>query len=342
MKQLNKYFSLAIILLVSVVSNAQDIHFSQIFETPLLRNPSLAGIFNGDIRLQSVYRTQWNAVTVPYQTTSLSGEVKKHLGNGDDFITYGGQIVYDKAGSIALTTTQVLPAINYNKSLSSDKNMYLSLGFMGGLVQRRFDRSKMTTNNQYDGTAYNGSLSDGETFISPSYSYFDGCVGMSINSQIGSNDNNNFFVGVAYHHFNKAKKVSFYNAKDQGMTPKWVASGGIRVYMTNSSFFTLQSDYTVQGSYKEIVGGALYSMKLDENDETKYLLHLGTYMRWKDAIIPVAKLEFRPLAIAVSYDANISQLKQSSKGRGGFEVSLTYQKSNQYNSSQESLRCPKF
>ena len=342
MKQLNKYLLLSLIIFESIDASSQDIHFSQIFETPLLRNPSLTGIFSGDVRIQSVYRTQWNTVTVPYQTTSLSGEVKKHIGSGDDFISYGGQIVYDKAGTIALSSTQILPAINYNKSLSADRNMYLSLGFMGGLMQRSFDRSKMTTNNQYDGTMFNGGLSDGENISSSSYSYFDGSVGMSLNAQIGANENNNFFAGPAYHHFNKSSKISFYSSRDQEMTPKWVASGGIRISMTSSSFFTLQSDYTVQGSYKEILGGALYSWKLDQNDENKYILHAGAYMRWKDAIIPVAKIEFRPLAVAVSYDANISQLKQASSGRGGFEVSLTYQKSKKINSSMEAVRCPKF
>lgn len=326
----------------AISAGAQDVHFSQIFETPLMRNPALAGIFNGDTRLQSVYRTQWNSVTVPYQTTSLSGEFKTKVGNGDDYLTYGAQIVYDKAGSIALTSTQVLPVINYQKSMSADKNVYLSLAFMGGMVQRSFDRSKMTTNNQYDGTGYNGSLSDGETFNRPSYTYFDGSVGMSLNAQIGNNPANNFFAGVAYHHFNQSKKVSFYSANDVEMTPKWVASGGIRVGMTNKSYFTLQSDYTRQGSFQEITGGALYSWRLQEEEDGKYLIHAGAYMRWKDAIIPVAKLECKPIAIAVSYDANISQLKQASRGRGGFEVSLTYQKAKKDNSSMDALKCPKF
>lgn len=342
MKKTNKNLLLSLIVLATIKAGAQDIHFSQIFETPLLRNPSFTGIFTGDIRVQSVYRTQWNSVTVPYQTTSVSGEVKKHVGSGDDFISYGGQILYDKAGSVALTSTHILPAINYNKSMSTEKNMYLSLGFMGGLVQRSLDRSKMTTNNQYDGTMYNGGLSDGENMAANSYSYFDGSVGMSVNGQIGSGENNNFFAGLAYHHFNKAKNISFYSSNDASMTPKWVASGGIRFSMTTYSFFTLQSDYTIQGSFKEIMGGALYSWKLDQNDENKYILHAGAYMRWKDALIPVAKLEFRPVAVAVSYDANISPLKQYSSGRGGFEISLTYQKSKKYNSSQEAVRCPKF
>ena len=86
---------------------------------------------------------QWNSVTTPYQTTSLSGEFKKQIGNSYDYITIGGQIVYDKAGTVALTTTKILPAINYQKSLSEFRNMYLSLGFMGGIVQRKLDRNKI-------------------------------------------------------------------------------------------------------------------------------------------------------------------------------------------------------
>ena len=76
----------------------------------------------------------------------------------DDYLTIGGQILYDKAGSAVLTATHVPPTINYHKSLSSEKNRYISLGFMGGLVQRRVDQSKMTTNSQFDGTVFNPAL----------------------------------------------------------------------------------------------------------------------------------------------------------------------------------------
>ena len=342
MKQLIQLTTVSFFAICSLTSTAQDVHFSQMFETPLLRNPSLAGLFTGDVRLQSVIRSQWNTVTVPYQTTSLSAEVKKKVGSADDFITLGGQVVYDKAGTIALTSTQLLPSLNYHKSLSADRNTYLSFGFMGGLVQRRFDRSKMTTNNQYDGNAYNSELADGETFLKPSYSYFDGSVGISLNSQIGENFDNNFYAGLAYHHFNQAKKTSFYESEDVRMTPKWVGSFGIRMSMTERSYFTLQSDYSVQGNNKEIIGGALYSMKLDNAEVSKYSLHIGSYLRWKDAIIPVAKLEFNGMSISASYDANISMLKQSSNGQGGFELSLAYQKAKKNNSSLDAVKCPKF
>ncbi len=130
---------------------AQDIHFSQFFETPLLRNPALAGIFSGDFRIQAVYRNQWNSVTVPYQTTSLNAEYKLPVGHGGDFLTLGGEILYDKAGAVALTATSVLPVLNYHKSLSAEKNMYLSAGFSAGVVQRKIDPSKITTNAQFNG-----------------------------------------------------------------------------------------------------------------------------------------------------------------------------------------------
>lgn len=342
MKKPIQHFMAALLIVLAQDATSQDIHFSQIFETPLLRNPSLAGLFTGDVRVQSVYRSQWNSVTVPYQTTSLSGEFKKPIGRSDDYITLGAQLLYDKAGTVALTSTHVLPVLNYHKSLGAEKNTYLSLGFMGGWVQRSLDRSKMTTNSQWDGTGYNPNLGDGENLSKTSYSYLDATVGMSFNTQVGENVNNNFFAGLAYHHFNKAKKVSFYSDGTSEMIPKIVASAGVRMSMSNFSYFTLQTDYSSQGTHKEMMTGALYSCKLDAAEDPKFTLHMGAYLRWKDAVIPVAKVECKPMAIAVSYDANISQLKTGSEGRGGFEVSLTFQKYKLYNSSREAVRCPKF
>ncbi len=343
-KGLLKPLLLFFILLFAVLQGyTQDIHFSQFFETPLLRNPALAGIFNGDIRVQAVYRNQWNSVTTAYQTGSINAEYKKPIGKGDDFITIAGQILYDKAGTVALQSTHILPALNYHKSLSAEKNRYLSLGFMGGWVQRSINRSKITTNDQYDGTGFNPGLSTGETFPRNSYSYLDASVGMSFNTQVGNNTDNNIYLGVAYHHFNKASKISFYGKPNYEMIPKWVASGGLRMNMNDYAFFTLMGDYSKQGTYTEILGGALYSWKLDDAEEPKYILHAGAFLRWKDALIPVVKLEFKPMAVSVSYDANISQLKAASRGRGGFEVALSYQAwLNRTSPAAEAVRCPVF
>ena len=341
---LNKvFFTLLIIPISTLFVKAQDIHFSQFFQTPLLRNPSLAGIFKGDIRAQMVYRSQWNNITDAYRTGSFNIEVKKPIGRGDDFLTIGGQILYDKAGTIAMTSTHILPVLNYQKSLSTERNMYLSLGFMGGLVQRRIDQSKMTTNSQYNGSAYDPSLHSGENFNKAAYSYLDASVGMSFNSQLGENENNNIYAGVAYHHFNKSKKVSFYGNPELEMVPKWVGSLGIRMNVSEESYCTLYGDYSKQGSYRETMAGFIYSYRLGDPEDPRYVLHVGSMVRLKDALIPVVKLDVSHIAVSLSYDANISQLRNASYGRGGFEFALSYQNfNNKENSSANAVRCPSF
>jgi type IX secretion system PorP/SprF family membrane protein len=323
-------------LLLVMYTQGQDIHFSQFFQAPLLRNPSLAGIYTGDIRVQAVYRDQWNSVTDAYKTTSLDGEYKMPVGKTNDFLTVGMQLLYDKAGTIAWTSTSVLPALNYHKSLSAEKNRYLSLGFMGGIVQRRIDRSKVTTNSTYD----NGT--DGEYFGDASYLYADGSVGMSFNSNLGDNPNNNYFLGAAYHHFNRPKE-SFYRNANIELFPKWVFSGGIRFGVSDYSYITVQADQSTQGPYQETVAGAMYGLKLGEDhDNPDYTIHGGAFLRWNDALIPALKLDYAPFSVTMSYDVNISKLKPSSYGRGGFEISVSYIGLRKNNSSLDAVRCPRF
>lgn len=313
---------------------AQDVHFSQFFETPLWRNPSLAGIFTGDIRVQAVYRDQWNNVTNAYRTGSVNAELKMPVGKVNDFVTVGLQVLQDRAGTIGLNTTHVLPALNYHKSLSATENRYLSLGFMGGWVQRRFDLSKVTTNSQYDG----GGI--GENFAATQYGYLDGSVGMSYNSNLNTNPNNNYYLGVAYHHFTRPKNAFFKNAGIE-IVPKWVFSGGIRLGVSDYAYITLQADHSRQGNYQETVMGGMYGIKLgDDPDNPRYVIHAGTYLRWNDALIPVIKLDYAPFSVAFSYDANISTLKPSTYGRGGFEISLSYFGFRKEKGSY--LLCPRF
>ena len=337
------FIVLVLIMLKLNVAYAQDPHFSQFFEAPLLRNPSLAGLFAGDIRIQGVYRNQWGSVTTPYQTGSFNIEYKQPIGKANDFITTGLQILYDRAGTTNFTTTNIYPAINYHKSLNGEKSKYLSLGFMGGYVQRRLDRSKITTNDQYGPNGYNPALPDGESFTVSSYHYWDGSFGMSYNSSINGSETDNYFVGVAYHHFNRPKN-SFYQNPPVELNPKWVASAGVRFTASETSFITLQADYSKQGDYKEAIAGATYSVNIGDNYEKPlYTIHFGGYLRWKDAFIPFLKFDYHPLSIGMSYDANISQLKTASQGRGGFELSISYAGFlDRGNSTRNAVLCPKF
>jgi type IX secretion system PorP/SprF family membrane protein len=342
---LKKYFFIALLLLGGVPGNgfAQDPHFSQFFDAPLLRNPALAGIFNGDIRVQSVYRNQWSAVTTPYVTGSLNAEYKQPFGKGNDFITLGMEILYDKAGATNFSTTSLLPAFNFHKSLSDVKSEYLSVGFMAGWVNKYIDRSKITTNNQFDGYGYNPSLPDGEILPVSSYNYWDGSVGVSFSSSISGRKDDNYFIGLAYHHLNRPEN-SFYRDPSVELDPKWVISGGLRYSVNEVSFVTLQGDFSKEGAFTETVAGVMFSRKIGSDYETPdYILHFGGFLRWKDAFIPVFKIEYHPFLLGISYDVNVSDLKTASQSVGAFELSITYTGFlDRDNSTKNAVLCPRF
>jgi type IX secretion system PorP/SprF family membrane protein len=333
--------SLFVTLFLSFCQNiwGQDLHFSQFYETALLRNPSFAGLYNGDYRIQTVYRNQWNSLATPFQTNALNADIKLPVGKGDDFMTLGLQIITDKAGSVALTTNHLLPAINYHKSLSGNRNTYLSLGFMGGLVSRRLDFSRITTNSQYDGFSYNGSLPSGELF-NTNYSFLDMNVGISLHSSMGENDQHSFFGGVAYHHFNKPIN-SFY--KNINHLPKLVFSGGVKLNADRVNYITIHGDYSQQAQYKMAIVGAILSHKLGDGDEFANVFHVGAMYRYNDAFVPVIKLDLIPISFSLSYDVNISPLITASQGTGGIEFGLSYINFlPTANTSRDKVRCPKF
>lgn len=332
-----------LVMLISVQAKAQDLHFSQFFEAPLLRNPSLAGIFSGDIRIQGVYRDQWNSVTNAYRTGSLNAEYKMPVGKGNDFITTGVQALFDKSGTVGLTTVQLLPALNYHKSLSDEKTSYVSLGFMGGMIRKNIDMSKMTTDNQYGPGGFDPSLPTGEIYTAPNFTTWDASVGMSFNTTFGEGQFNSLFVGAAYHHLNRPKN-SFYRDPNIELNAKYVFSAGVKLNVNDYTYFTIQADQSIQGSHSETIAGALFSYKLgDDPENPTYVIHGGGFLRWKDAFIPVIKLDRHPISIALSYDVNVSPLKTASLGRGGVELSVSYIGFiDRYNSSKFKMVCPRF
>ena len=65
--------SAIILFLVGVMSfNAQDLHFTQFYNTPMKLNPANTGAFKGDLRVISNYRNQWSSIESPYKTFGFS------------------------------------------------------------------------------------------------------------------------------------------------------------------------------------------------------------------------------------------------------------------------------
>jgi len=314
-----------IILLLFQALNikGQDIHFSQFYEFPLLRNPALAGIFNGNIRFTGAYRNQCGSVTVPYRTMGISAECKMLRGfNTGDFITTGLQVTNDVAGDSKLQRTQALPVINYHKLLNEDKTTFISLAFMGGPVSERFDVTKLRFDDQYVNGAYSMTNATRQQFSSTGFSYWDASVGVSFKTSLS--EDINMYVGGGLFHLTEPK-IAFTEAYDVRLNRKWGVNAGLSAWINKMDKLVFYADCFMQGGNRLIQGGGLFTHSFDETGEEGTLsIALGDALRWKDAFIPIIKLYTHQLGIGLSYDVNISKLTTASQFRGGFELSLSY------------------
>jgi type IX secretion system PorP/SprF family membrane protein len=312
-----------LLLFQALKIKGQDIHFSQFYEFPLLRNPALAGIFNGNIRFTGAYRNQWQSVTVPYRTMGVSAECKMLRGfNTGDFITTGLQVTNDVAGDSKLQRTQVFPVINYHKLLNEDKTSLLSLAFMGGPVNEHFDANKLQFDDQYVNGAYSVSNPTRQQFGSTAFTYWDASVGVSFKTSLTNNIS--MYVGGGLFHLAEPQ-IAFTKEYDVRLNRKWGLNGGLSAWLKNMGKIVFYADYFMQGGNRMIQGGGLYTHCFDEPDEEGGLsIAVGGALRWKDAFIPIIKLQTHQLGIGLSYDVNISKLTTASQFRGGFELSLSY------------------
>jgi type IX secretion system PorP/SprF family membrane protein len=301
----------------------QDIHFSQFYEFPLLRNPALAGIFNGHFRLTGGYRNQWQSVTIPYRTMYFGSEFKlmRGLGNGD-FVTAGVQATSDVAGDSKLQRTQVFPVLNYHKLLNEDKTAYISFALTGGPVFERFDASRLQFDDQFVNGAFSTSKPTRQQFEANSFTYTDLSAGISFKTML-TNDIN-MYVGAALFHVNEPS-VAFTPAYDVRLNRKWGVNGGLSASINEVDRIVVYADCFVQGGNRLIQGGGLYTHSFDyTGEEATFSIAAGAVYRWQDALAPVLKLYTGKLSIGISYDVNLSTLRAASQFRGGFEMSLSY------------------
>ena len=342
MKQL---FYLCGLLLAASIGRAQDIHFSQFYETSIMRNPALTGIYDGDYKVTATYRNQWSSISSPYQTAMVSAEMRFPVGkNVTDFLSFGLLSYYDRSGSLHMQTLTAMPAINYSKSLSSVHHSFLSVGFTGGYAQRSYDPAAATFNNQFQGGGYSSSNPSGEHLTNTTINNWDAGGGISYSATAGNDERVSYYMGVAGYHFTQPKQ-SFFNNDVIKLQTKWNATIGATWKLNEVSSFQLHGNYMLQGAYSEIIVGGLLSWnkRVVLNDDSKFAIYGGAFYRYNDAIIPTLKVDFTDYSIAMSYDVNVSTLRAASALRGGYEVSFIIKGNvHRVDGTKSQTICPKF
>lgn len=178
------------ILLFCIKVQAQDHMYSQFFNSPVYLNPALNGQFDGDLRMNLVYRNQWT--TLPGGPTYLSASIDYNMpsfGGGVGLLFTRGS-----EGSAYLKKNNISGIYSY--SIGS-QDYVLSFGLQAGITNRSLDYGRLVFSDQIDPR-----LGIDPTLVSsaelPAYNnkfYFDS--GAGINLVAG-----NFMIGSAVQHIN--------------------------------------------------------------------------------------------------------------------------------------------
>ena len=303
-------------------AHAQDIHFSQFYETSILRNPALTGILTNDYKVVFNYRSQWSSLGRPFQTGVVSAEGRFAVGRDRvDYFSVGLLGYYDKAGTVALKTTAVYPAVNFNKSLGGEHNTYLSVGFTGGYVQRSYDEGALTFDNEYQNGNVNLGAGAGEDLPASHIQHWDLGTGVTFNSGLGNDNNITYIIGASAYHFTRPRSSFTGGDSVVNLQTRWNGSLSVDCKMNDVWSLQVHTNYAQQGAYREVIGGALirYGRTNDVNQHI-YTISAGCFYRLNDAVIPTMRIEYKQLGVGVSYDVNVSSLKTVTNMNGGMEI----------------------
>ena len=306
-------------ILWSVISFAQDIHYSQFYASPLTLNPALTGINECNYRAAAMYRNQWHSITTPYQTPSISFDINNVLQRliKKGTFSLGGLLLDDKAGTGNLQNLSIMGSLAYQRPLNASRKLNGSIGLQVGYVQKKLDFTKLTWEDQFNGQTFDPTINPQENF-KDKFSYVDLNAGLYFS--FAASKNIDIFLGGAGFHIIPPKEKFLSGGPDNKLAMRIVGHGGLRLGLTEKLDLIPQLLFMTQASAREINAGASVAYKLT----TDVKLFAGGYYRVQDAVIAMVGIDYKRIRLGLSYDVNTSSLKEASNSNGGFEISLSY------------------
>lgn len=306
----------------SIAALGQDHIYSQFFNAPLYLNPSLTGQFEGDFRMNMIYRNQWTGLNGTLSYINASADLNiPHFGGG-----VGLQFNRSTEGTAFLVKNNI--AATYSYSVGTD-DFVLSFGIQAGFTSRQIDWSKLVFSDQIDNRLgyIPGSISAAQPPNQASKFFFDPAAG--VNLVYG-----NFMAGVASHHINQPDE-SFSGAQAK-LPMRLTGYASYRIALTqnytygvdDASYVIPSVVYYKQGNVSSMSAGAQFKYKG---------LNSGLWYRTAgeggpDAIVVSLIFDIftgrengEKLRIGVSHDATTSKLNYTNTN-GTTEASIGYQK----------------
>ncbi len=313
----------------------QDIHFSQFYNSPLTLNPANTASFDGDYRFAGNYRNQWNAVTVPFATFSMTGDINNAFGvNG---LGIGAVFNHDNTGDSKFTTTVVNVSGSYRIKIND--NRFLTLGIQSGITNKNLSYDELRFDAQYNGFSFQQGLPSRESFSSNRQTFFNLHSGIRFQQKI--DERNEFKLGVGLFNLTKPTESYFDNQAIE-LDRRFVANASYQFDVSSEIDLVPTMFFMAQGTYFEYILGVRGKYILSDAVGAKQAAYIGLFFRTKDAGFITAEYDYNNWHFGLSYDINLSTLRQASNGRGGIEFSAIYILKQLKVTSEKFKRCPDY
>ena len=341
MKKVKYIFLITYYLLLVSSPHAQDLHFSQFFNNPLVTNPANTGFIpDADYRIGASYRNQYSSImAVPYKTISIYGDAqvfRDKLENG--WLGLGGVILRDVAGSGSLTSTKIYGSVAYHQMLGNSS--LLTAGFNVGWANKRIDQTKLKFPDQFDGKFFDGTRPTSVVLSNNNVSYLD--IQAGLNYAYFPTENIYFNAGYSIQHVNRPLE-SFIDASADTtrIAMRHIGFVNAIVKLNDEVIINPNVYYTTQAKASELVLGLNGAYNLSGDGE-KQLIG-GLYYRLGDAIVPMIGFELKNVRFTFSYDVTTSSLHNFNGYRGASEFNVLKKGFyDEYNGNRRETLCPSF
>lgn len=313
-------FLLMVVLTFVVSTKGQDIHYSQMYATPLYVNPAFTGNHECDFRAGANYREQAASFTVPFVTYTAWGDTRIYpeFLRRHGWFGIGTHLYYDNAGNGDLQKVQGMLFTAYSQGFNSDNSLYGSLGVGIGVTNRSINSGAFIFGDQWSDSLLMFELGrpsvDIKNIQNTSIFYYDFNLGLSLHHLV--NDKWMYEVGGSISHINKPEET-FFGSNNNKVGRKLIAHGTVQ-HILSGNLLIKPEIYFIshEGVNQTLLGANLVA------GVAELKLYGGLWYRFGRDIIPNVGIEYNKLTIMFSYDINVSKQHLASNYQGGFEVSL--------------------
>lgn len=309
---------------------AQDIQFTQFYSNPIFLNPAYTGA-TFEHRFVLNYRNQWPGISKTYSTFAASYDYNiTDIKSG-----VGIQVIRDKAGSSALSTTGILGSYAYYYQVQKFK--HIRLGLQLGYISRFYDHSGLVFNDQL----YTGSSVSNDIEVGPRVNFLNINAGALYTTPL-------LWAGFAFHNINKPNTSLVDGSNPLPM--KFSVHGGYRFVLEKRGHNLIKYvapgiNYRHQAKFDQLdIGVNFFYAPLSVGVWYRGLpfKHYKPGYSNADALCLLLGVDIKEydLRIGFSYDLTLSRL--ATKSMGAPELSLIYEIAKKSKRKRVYVSCPKF